>query len=129
MISIDVTSGIVRIPYIDAEDGTPILDIKPYLPYVDAVPAARGGYAPEVPEAVLQVKFTPRAEMQCDRYATSYPKLRSLIVHLLELDPRPAYHARTQTRTEFGMRLLEFDVKWRMQDEQVIVLAVEAEQA
>jgi tRNA (Thr-GGU) A37 N-methylase len=37
VISIDVTSGVVRIPYIDAEDGTPILDIKPYHPAVDRI--------------------------------------------------------------------------------------------
>ena len=37
VISIDVASGIVRVPYIDAEDGTPILDIKPYHPAVDRI--------------------------------------------------------------------------------------------
>jgi tRNA-Thr(GGU) m(6)t(6)A37 methyltransferase TsaA len=37
VISIDVTGGVVHIPYIDAEDGTPILDIKPYLPAVDRI--------------------------------------------------------------------------------------------
>jgi tRNA-Thr(GGU) m(6)t(6)A37 methyltransferase TsaA len=43
VISIDVTGGIVRVPYIDAEDGTPILDIKPYHPAVDRI---RNVYTP-----------------------------------------------------------------------------------
>jgi tRNA-Thr(GGU) m(6)t(6)A37 methyltransferase TsaA len=37
VISIDVASGVLRVPYIDAEDGTPILDIKPYHPAVDRI--------------------------------------------------------------------------------------------
>jgi tRNA-Thr(GGU) m(6)t(6)A37 methyltransferase TsaA len=52
VISIDVSNGIVRVAFIDAEDGTPILDIKPYLPAVDRIrgvgPPARGAGWPQL---------------------------------------------------------------------------------
>jgi tRNA-Thr(GGU) m(6)t(6)A37 methyltransferase TsaA len=110
---------------VDLLDGTPVLDIKPYLPYVDAIPTAHGGYAASSPESQLQVSYTPQAETQCARYEESYPHLKSLIIKLLELDPRPAYYDAEQTRTEFGMRLLDFEIKWRVDGQQVSVVAIE----
>jgi len=109
---------------VDLLDGTPVLDIKPYLPYVDAISSARGGYAASSPKPRLQVSFTPEAETQCARFAKSYPQLQPLIMQVLALDPRPAYYDAEQARTEFGMRLLDFEVKWRVNGEQVSVLAV-----
>ncbi len=110
---------------VDLLDGTPVLDIKPYLPYVDAIPDARGGYAASTPEPRLSVSFTRQAENQCACHETRYPQLRTLITRLLALDPRPAYYGSDETRTEFGMRLLEFEVKWQAEGQQVMVLAVE----
>lgn len=110
---------------VDLLDETPVLDIKPYLPYVDAIPSARGGYAVSSPEPRLQVSFTPRAAIQCARFETSYPQLQTLITQLLALDPRPAYYGTDETRTEFGMRLLDFEVKWYAEGQLVSVLAIE----
>ena len=110
---------------VDLLDGTPVLDIKPYLPYVDAISSAHGGYAATSPELRLQVNFTSAAVAQCASYAESYPQLEALITQVLALDPRPAYYGDDQGRTEFGMRLLEFEVKWRVEGEQVNVLAIE----
>ena len=110
---------------VDLLDGTPVLDIKPYLPYVDAIPAATGGYAADSPEPRLQVRFTSEAASQCARYATDYPQLQTLITQLLALDPRPAYYAADEARTDFGMRLLDFEIKWHTEGEWVNVLAIE----
>lgn len=110
---------------VDLLDGTPVLDIKPYLPYVDAIPTAQGGYAASLPEPRLQVSFTSQAATQCNRYEKTYPHLKSLITQLLELDPRPAYYDSEQTRTEFGMRLLDFEIKWHVDGQQVSVMAIE----
>lgn len=110
---------------IDLLDGTPVLDIKPYLPYVDAIPDARGGYATSSPEPRLRVNFTAEAATQCTRFTKAYPHLQSLIIQLLALDPRPAYYDGEQARTEFGMRLLDFEVKWRVAGDEVSVLAIE----
>ena len=110
---------------VDLLDGTPVLDIKPYLPYVDAIPAAHGGYAVSSPEPQLQVSFTSHAATQCASFAKSYPHLEALIMQVLALDPRPAYYDADQLRTDFGMRLLDFEVKWRVKGQQVSVLAIE----
>ena len=110
---------------VDLLDGTPVLDIKPYLPYVDAISNADGGYAQGTPEPRLQVSLSSVAEEQCASYQDEYPNLESLIIHLLELDPRPAYCDADNSTQEFGMRLLDFDIKWRVEGEQVVVMAIE----
>lgn len=110
---------------VDLLDGTPILDIKPYLPYVDAISSARGGYAVGSPEPRLQVSFTPQAASECARYQAAYPQLQTLITQLLALDPRPAYYGADVRGTEFGMRLLDFEVKWRAKGQLISVLAIE----
>lgn len=110
---------------VDLLDGTPVLDIKPYLPYVDAIPNAHGGYAQGSPEPSLQVSLSTHAATQCASYENTFPNLVSLIIHVLELDPRPAYYDEDHSAKEFGMRLLDFDIKWRVDGEQVEVMAVE----
>ncbi len=110
---------------VDLLDGTPVLDIKPYLPYVDAIPDARGGYAQGIPQPRLAVTFTSQAAAQCASYEATFPNLKILIIHLLELDPRPAYYDADHSAKEFGMRLLDFDIKWRISEERLDVLAIE----
>lgn len=68
----------------DFLDGTPVLDIKPYLPYADAIPDAQAGWAGgEIPR--LNVQFTEEAGRQADALG-----LRSLIEEVFSLDPRPS---------------------------------------
>ncbi|KAF0812031.1 tRNA (adenine(37)-N6)-methyltransferase [Andreprevotia sp. IGB-42] len=107
---------------VDLVDGTPILDIKPYIPFVESVPAARGGFV-DGPPAQLAVAFTPEAEMALTLHAATRPALRALISEVLAQDPRPAY-ADAPERV-YGVRLYEFDVKWRCNGSQAEVLAVE----
>ena len=69
----------------DLVDGTPIYDIKPYLPYVDCHPDATEGYTSQTRLHQLQVEFP--AEL-----LARYPQdEQAAIVHVLEQDPRPAY--------------------------------------
>jgi tRNA-Thr(GGU) m(6)t(6)A37 methyltransferase TsaA len=103
----------------DLLDGTPVLDIKPYVPYVDAVPDARSGFAPEAPEP-LSVAFAPEVERQLAGDAT----LRRLIAAVLSQDPRPAYQQGDAERV-YGMRLADVNVRFRVQAGQALVIAVE----
>lgn len=108
---------------IDLVDGTPILDIKPYVPYADSHPQACGGFAPE-PPSQMPVEFSAQAE-ECIRHAQArYPELRSFIAEVLAQDPRPAYRQQAQDEREYGVHLYEFNVRWRVQDgvNQVIAL-------
>lgn len=124
---IDTRNGVrLKLSGIDLMDGTPVLDIKPYLPYADAIPGARGGFAPEPPRADIQVSFTPHAlAAMAEKEATGIKGLRQLIEQLLSSDPRPAYYAKGDNRDEapqrFGMRLYDFDLQWEITGETVVV--------
>lgn len=106
----------------DLIDGTPVLDIKPYVPYVDAVSEAVAGYANNKPLAQFRVSFTPYALGQVEKYRTQWADLEQCIIAVLQLDPRPAYQdAAASQKTEFGMRLYDLDIKWRVSGDAVEV--------
>jgi len=97
---------------VDLLDGTPVLDIKPYLPYVDRIPEAAGGFAPEAPVAELTVTFSPQAAEFCADWPDG--NLRELITQILRQDPRPAYEQGNATLKQYGMKLYCFDLKWKI---------------
>ncbi len=109
---------------VDVLDGSPVLDVKPYLPYADAIPEATSGWASER-IARTPVLFSPLAEEQLQALASAEPELRQLIVGLLELDPRPAFQKRRMPPgsleaegTQYGFRILDYDVKWQIEGTQ-----------
>ena len=123
LVSIEAGRGSLRlhIKGVDLMDGTPVLDIKPYLPYADCRPHARAGYAGDKPQAVKQVVFSPAATKACRELENdSRPNIGSLITGLLSLDPRPGY-ADTSEKRNYGMRLWDLDVKFSVDDNQFIV--------
>ncbi|MDQ5908245.1 MAG: tRNA ((37)-N6)-methyltransferase TrmO [Pseudomonadota bacterium] len=103
---------VLHLSGVDLLDGTPVLDIKPYLPYSDHIPDAIGGFAPAAPEAMLNVEFSPSAEQFCA--AWPHGDLRALITQILRQDPRPAYRRETAVRQRYGMKLYDFDLHWEM---------------
>jgi tRNA (adenine37-N6)-methyltransferase len=106
----------------DLMDGTPVLDIKPYLSYADAVIDTTSGYAGEAPQAKLRVAFTSHAQSLVENYQSRWPDIQQTIVEILQLDPRPAYQDMTSNqKTDYAMRLYELDVKWRIQANEVLV--------
>jgi len=118
---------ILHLSGVDLMDGTPVLDIKPYLPYADQVPQATAGFAAQAPAAVLEVIFSHEATEACRRWeANGYPDLRDIIMQLLRYDPRPAYYSERPGKQEFGMRLFDFDLRWRLEGQRVVVTALQA---
>ncbi len=108
----------------DLLDGTPVLDIKPYIPYADALPGAQGGFAHKAPDTNFTVRFAELAEAQCKTLEqTTYPELRVLIEQILRADPRPAYYAGRDQQQSFGMRLYDFDLQWQVVGPEIIVTA------
>src|SRR5437868_4297692 len=75
----------------DLVDGTPILDIKPYLPEVESKPEARTGWLNKAEKKQITVEFSEEAEAFLQNWQKSHPdkKLREIIVDTLKLDPRP----------------------------------------
>lgn len=108
----------------DLVDGTPILDIKPYIPYADAVAEADGGFADSKPETGLPVHFSDRAEQQLARLQDTPTDFRALIVDILAADPRPAYR-RDETARDYGVKLYQYDVKWRVSAGKVEVFQID----
>jgi len=111
---------------VDLMDGTPVLDIKPYLPYADAIFDAGGGFAPSIPEALLRVDFSPEARAFClEKEQSGYPGLMRLIEQLLKMDPRPAYYASTPQKSHFGMMVYDFNVLWEILEGAAYITACE----
>lgn len=106
---------------VDMVDGTPVLDIKPYIPYVDSLSDALSGYAPVPPEQTLEVHISRLAGQQLDGRPDS-AVLRTLIRSLLGTDPRPAYMGRSQPDRVYGIRLYDFDLRWRVEGNRAEVL-------
>ena len=111
---------------IDLMDGTPVLDIKPYLPYADAILNASGGFAANSPETPVRVDFSPEARTFClEKERSGYPGLMRLIEQLLNMDPRPAYYVSTPQKSHFGMKVHGFNVRWKIADDAAFVTACE----
>lgn len=113
---------VLHIKGADILDGTPVLDIKPYVPYADSLANARGGFAGSAPEMRLTVIFTAEAEAQLAARESEHPQLRELIIQVLGADPRPAYRDDETTERIYGMRLFDFDLRWRVEGNTVVVV-------
>ena len=107
---------VLRVAGADLMDGTPIYDIKPYLPYVDCHPDASGGFALQVKEGVLPVDFPPELleRVPEDR--------REALTAVLAQDPRPAYQ-NTPGRV-YGMSFAGLEVRFTVQDGRLTVVGV-----
>ncbi|ONG08416.1 tRNA (N6-threonylcarbamoyladenosine(37)-N6)-methyltransferase TrmO [Aeromonas hydrophila] len=113
---------------VDLLDGTPIVDIKPYIPYADSLPDARGGFAPDAPTPPLAVSFSPEAEQQLQPWLKAHPALRLLVREVLAQDPRPAYKKGKPDDKEYGVRLFDCNVRFRISEPSCQVLAIEPAQ-
>lgn len=112
----------LRIRGMDMLDGTPVLDIKPYVPYADALPDARSGFATPPEDTALPVRFCDDAERDLVTLDPSGERgLRALIEQVLSQDPRPGYMDRYPDRKEFGIQLYELDILWRLEDGRIRV--------
>ncbi|WP_286235630.1 tRNA (N6-threonylcarbamoyladenosine(37)-N6)-methyltransferase TrmO [Thalassotalea sediminis] len=99
---------------LDLLDGTPVLDIKPYVPYSDAVPSACASYAEKAPNNSLSVVFNNKADVALTKVQAQYPDLKALISQVLEQDPRPAYKQKQRDEKHYGIRLYDFNIMWRL---------------
>jgi tRNA-Thr(GGU) m(6)t(6)A37 methyltransferase TsaA len=95
----------------DLLDGTPIVDVKPYVPYTDSLPNAVNPVAPEAP-ATLEVTFSANATAQCQQHSQRLnTPLAALLIQLLAQDPRPQYQTPDPSR-RYAMALFDLDVQW-----------------
>ncbi|MCD7859822.1 MAG: tRNA (N6-threonylcarbamoyladenosine(37)-N6)-methyltransferase TrmO [Firmicutes bacterium] len=114
----DSCGTVLHVGGADLMDGTPILDIKPYIPYADAFPDARGGFTDTAGEFLLSVDFPKPllGALPADK--------RAAAVELLRHDPRPSYQ-RSPERI-YGLRFAGFDLRFRVEGMHLTVVDVEA---
>lgn len=109
---------------VDLVDGTPIIDIKPYIPYSDSIPQALGSYAEAEPEK-SQVLFSSLATDQLEtRGYLDYQK--TVIEQVLAQDPRPAYKKNKPDSKEYAVNLFDINVKFTVNDNLITVTAIES---
>ncbi len=116
---------ILELGSLDLVDGTPIVDIKPYLPFAEALPEARAGFAQQAPDADMPVCFSLPAQQQLQQYQRHYPHLERFIAQVLAQDPRPAYRKGEEPDREYAAWLLEFNVRWRVTQSGTEVIAID----
>jgi tRNA-Thr(GGU) m(6)t(6)A37 methyltransferase TsaA len=127
LVGIDCSDGkvLLRLKGADLLDGTPVLDIKPYIPYVDSIPGACAGFAAEAPPGRLEVAFGEAAKGQCRLQEGRYPGLETLIAEVLAQDPRPAYQTERAEGREYGFCLYDLNIRFRVEGTHAEVLAIE----
>lgn len=104
----------LHISGLDLLNGTPIVDIKPYVPYSDSLPDACAGFAQNEPVASLKVTFTEQALLDLAKLNQKHPQLGLLIEQVLAQDPRPAYKQYKVDDKLYGMNLYDLNIQWRM---------------
>ena len=103
----------------DLMDGTPIFDIKPYIPYGDSHPEATGGFTDRAGDFLLKVDF-PAALLEM------LPEdKRAAAVGVLEHDPRPSYQKDAQRI--YGLSFAGHNIRFRVEDKLLTVLSIEKE--
>jgi hypothetical protein len=107
-----IKNGRLQISGIDLLDGTPIVDIKPYVPYADALPNAINGIASGSPKlSVVEFTLTALASAAEQGKRLEQP-VKELIEQMLAQDPKPAYQKPDPERI-YGVKIWDLEVKWR----------------
>lgn len=118
VISNDAEQGLL-VRGLDAVDGTPVVDIKPYLPYADCISNADGGYAGNAPAADMQVSYSPQARSQLQALM---PQRQAELEQLLRFDVRPAYLQADDG--DYGMLFAGCNVRWTVSGRHVQVVSI-----
>lgn len=102
------SGAVLHVAGADLMDGTPILDIKPYIPYSDAHPNAAGGFTDSADDFLLQVDFPQHLLKMLPN------DKQEAAVGILSHDPRPSYQ-RAAERI-YGLSFAGFDIRFRVED-------------
>ncbi|MBL7715424.1 MAG: tRNA (N6-threonylcarbamoyladenosine(37)-N6)-methyltransferase TrmO [Bdellovibrionales bacterium] len=121
----------IHVEGVDILDGTPILDIKPYLPYADQIPDAKSGWA-EKPIERNPVLYAPGMMERLEDFARTRMGLVELVEDLLSLDPRPAFQRRRKPAKaessyglKYGFAVKDLDIQWTIEADGFRITAVD----
>lgn len=124
--SIETIKGqaVIHVSGADILDNTPVIDIKPYLPYADSIPEATNTFAPQAEDVALDVSFSAQAT----EFIATYPQpvyLQNLIQQVLATDPRPTQHRKKAQDHEYGIRLENVNLRWHVENNTVFVASIQ----
>jgi tRNA-Thr(GGU) m(6)t(6)A37 methyltransferase TsaA len=108
---------------VDLVDGTPIIDIKPYIPYSDSIPTATGGFAEGAPNTKPVL-----LSIQAQQHLHQHPQgvhIEAVIKEVLGQDPRPAYKKGKVDAKEYAVHLFDLNVKFTVNDDSMTVTAID----
>ena len=108
--------SVIHVAGADLMDGTPILDIKPYIPYCDAHPDALGGFTTNADDYLLKVDFPS------ELLALIPQDKRDATLEVLSHDPRPSYQA--DSDRIYGLSFAGFDIRFTVEQETLYVKEV-----
>lgn len=114
----DGLGSVLYVSGADMMDGTPVYDIKPYLPYADAHPEAVGGWAQQTLEYCLGTEIP--AEL-LEKVPEEY---REALQEILEQDPRPSYQQDADRM--YGMEFAGMEIRFRVKGKQLTVCSIDA---
>ncbi|HUR58730.1 MAG TPA: TrmO family methyltransferase, partial [Opitutaceae bacterium] len=106
-----VEPGVVRVGGVDAVDGTPVYDVKPYLPWCEAEPQAKADWAQAAPFACPPESIV--IPLACEEKLGA--PVTALVRQVLRLELPPAYHA-DASRT-YGMTVAGWNIRWRKNED------------
>ena len=114
---VEIKNDVLILAGADLVDGTPILDVKPYLPDYESIPAAKGGWMAHVKKKDIQVDFSPEALEILQKWMTESgrPELKEVIEGIIQQDPRPVIYrgfesGQSPYRNKHAFRLYEGDI-------------------
>ena len=108
---------VIHVAGADLMDGTPIFDIKPYIPYADSHPEALGGFTDSAKDYLLEVDFPQHL---LDKLP---PDKQQAAIGVLSHDPRPSYQR--EAGRIYGLNFAGFDLRFHVEDKTLIVLDVQ----
>lgn len=119
IVAIETTAQygtVIHVAGADLMDGTPILDIKPYIPYTDCHADASGGFTERAGDFILKVQFP-------DCLLSKVPEeKRQALIDVLSHDPRPSYQS--DSDRVYGLNFAERDIRFSIKDSVLTVLEV-----
>ncbi len=109
----------------DFLNGTPVVDIKPYISYSDSIEESTGGYSGVI-NSDIAVQFSEEADRFCNNYQDETKRnLKVLIIQVLGQDPRPA--SQWSRKKVFGIRLWDVNIRWRAEGDTFVVVECQHE--
>lgn len=116
-----IKDGRLQISGIDLLDGTPIIDIKPYVPYADSLPHASNTMASDSPE-LSRIEFESEALIAAELHGERLDQpVKELVEQMLAQDPKPAYQKPDPERI-YGVKIWDLEVKWRYLQQDCLVI-------